>query len=119
MQAGPELSVITKAYDLILWFVPIIGKFPRNHRFVLGERMERGLYDLLEGLIRAKYRPARRRRLLDDANLHLELLRFQSRMATDLDLLSLRRYEHVARQLDGIGQEVGGWLRSERAGAKR
>ena len=54
MKAGPELSVITKTYDLILWFVPIIGRVPRAHRFVLGERMERTLYDILESLLRAK-----------------------------------------------------------------
>jgi hypothetical protein len=43
-----ELVVITKAYDLILWSCNHTGKFPRNHRFVLGERIERNLYDLLE-----------------------------------------------------------------------
>lgn len=35
-----ELVVITKTYDLILWSCHHTGKFPRNHRFVLGERME-------------------------------------------------------------------------------
>ena len=50
-----ELTVITKTYDLILWSCNHTGKFPRNHRFVLGERIERNLYDLLETLIRAKY----------------------------------------------------------------
>jgi hypothetical protein len=50
-----ELVVITKTYDLILWSCNHTGKFPRNHRFVLGERIERNLYDLLEILIRAKY----------------------------------------------------------------
>ncbi len=43
-----ELTVITKTYDLILWCCNHTGKFPRNHRFVLGERIERNLYDLLE-----------------------------------------------------------------------
>ncbi len=33
-----ELTVITKAYDLILWSCNHTSKFPRNHRFVLGER---------------------------------------------------------------------------------
>jgi len=50
-----ELTVITKTYDLILWSCNHTGKFPRNHRFVLGERIERNLYDLLETLIQAKY----------------------------------------------------------------
>jgi hypothetical protein len=45
-----ELVIITKTYDLILWSCNHTGKFPRNHRFVLGERIERNLYDLLETL---------------------------------------------------------------------
>ena len=47
--------VITKTYDLILWSCNHTSRFPRNHRFVLGERIERNLYDLLEILIQAKY----------------------------------------------------------------
>ena len=35
-----ELVVITKTYDLILWSCNHTGKFPRNHRFVLGEGIE-------------------------------------------------------------------------------
>ena len=70
-----ELVVITKTYDLILWSCNHTGRFPRNHRFVLGERIERNLYDLLETLIRAKY-SRQRQPLLEDANLKLEILRF-------------------------------------------
>jgi hypothetical protein len=43
-----ELVVITKNYDLILWSCHHIGKFPRNHGFVLGERIERTVHDLLK-----------------------------------------------------------------------
>jgi len=35
-----ELVVITKTYDLIFWSCNHTGKFPRKHRFVLGERIE-------------------------------------------------------------------------------
>jgi len=45
-----ELVVIRKTYDLILWSCNHTGKFPRSHRFVLRERIERKLYDLLEKL---------------------------------------------------------------------
>ena len=47
--------MITKTYDLILWSCNHASKFPRNHRFVLGERIERNLYNLLETLIAAEY----------------------------------------------------------------
>src|SRR5205809_7327926 len=65
-----ELVVITKTYDLILWSCNHTSKFPRNHRFVLGERIERNLYTLLETLIQAKY-TKNRQRLLEQANLTL------------------------------------------------
>jgi len=58
--------VITKTYDLILWSCNHTSRFPRSHRFVLGERMERNLYGLLETLIAAKY-TKNRQRLLEDA----------------------------------------------------
>src|SRR5205814_1755173 len=80
MKKDQELIVITKTYDLILWSCNHTSKFPRNHRFVLGERIERNMYHLLETLIQAKYTKSRQR-LLEQANLTLEILRFQMRLA--------------------------------------
>jgi hypothetical protein len=54
-QERDELLIITKVYDLILWSGNHTSRFPKNHRYVLGERIERRLYDLLETLIEAKY----------------------------------------------------------------
>jgi len=109
-----ELTVITKAYDLILWSCNHTGKFPRNHRFVLGERIERNLYDLLELLIRAKY-SRQRHPLLEQANLVLEILRFQMRLAKDLQCLKVDSYGFAAKAIDEIGKLVGGWLKSSKA----
>ena len=53
-QRGQRMIVIAKTYDLILWSCNHIGKFPRHHRFLLGEKIERTLYHLLEIRIRAK-----------------------------------------------------------------
>jgi len=55
MKKDQELIVITKNDDLILWSCNHTSRFPRNHRFVLGARIERNLYGLLETLIAAKY----------------------------------------------------------------
>jgi hypothetical protein len=106
-----ELIVITKTYDLILWSCRHTGKFPRNHRFVLGERIERNLYDLLETLIRAKYN-RQRQPLLEQANLSLEILRFQMRLAKDLQCLRVESYGFASKAIDEIGRLVGGWLKS-------
>ncbi len=109
-----ELVVITKSYDLILWSCNHTGRFPRNHRFVLGERIERNLYDLLETLIQAKYN-RQRQPFLEKANMTLEILRFQMRLAKDLQCLKLPSYAFAAKAIDEIGRLVGGWLKGERA----
>src|SRR5436305_3489900 len=96
MKKDQELIVVTKTYDLILWSCNHTSRFPRNHRFVLGERIERNLYNLLETLIRAKY-TKQRQRLLEDANLTLEILRFQMRLAKDLQCLKVESYAFAAK----------------------
>jgi hypothetical protein len=109
-----ELRVITKTYDLILWSCNRTGKFPRNHRFVLGERIERNLYDLLETLIQATY-TKQRQPLLEQANLVLEILCFQIRLAKDLQCLKVESYGFAAKATNEIGKLVGGWLKSGKA----
>jgi hypothetical protein len=105
------LTVITKTYDLILWSCHHTRRFPRNHRFVLGERIERNLYDLLETLIRARY-TRQRQPPLAQANLTLEILRFQLRLAKDLRCLKTASYAFGTKAIDEIGRLVGGWLKS-------
>src|SRR5262249_39579171 len=112
MDRGGELVVLTKAYDLILWSCNHTSRFPRNYRFVLGERIERRLYDLLETLIQAKYTKDRQR-LLEQANPTLEVLRFQMRPAKDLQCLKVQSYGFAGKAIDEIGRLVGDCVRRE------
>ena len=114
MKKTEELVVITKTYDLILWSCNHTSRFPRQHRFVLGERLERTLYNLLETLIQAKY-SRERMLLLNEANLKLEILRFQMRLAKDLHCLQVKSYGFAAKQINEIGKLVGGWLKTKKS----
>jgi hypothetical protein len=69
------------------------------------------LYDLLETLMRAKY-TGQRQPLLEQANLILEILRFQMRLAKDWQCLKVESYAFAARAIDEIGKLVGCWLKS-------
>jgi hypothetical protein len=104
--SNQELPVIRKTYDLVLWACRHTSRFPRQHRFVLGERMERRLYDLLETLLQARY-TRDRQPLLRQANLTLEVLRFQMRLAHDLQCLRTNRYGFGCLALPEIGAVVG------------
>lgn len=107
-----ELPIVQKTYDLIKWYVPILNKLPREHKFMLGDRITTGLYDLLEGLILARYSSKKLPRL-KALNGRLDLLRHQTRLLLEFELLSLQRYQYVSQLLHGIGQELGGWMRQQ------
>lgn len=107
-----ELLIITKVYDLILWSGNHTSRFPKSHRYVLGERIERRLYDLLETLIEAKY-ARQKQELLQRANLSLEILRFQYRLANDLKCIVSKSYAFAVFSVDEIGRLLGGWMRSK------
>jgi hypothetical protein len=109
--SNPELPVVRKTYDLVLWACRHVSGFPRQHRFVLGERMERRLDDLLETLLQARYTKDRQT-LLRQANLNLEVLRFQLRLAHDLQCLRTNSYGFACWALQEIGAMVGGWLKA-------
>ncbi|MGB3312300.1 MAG: diversity-generating retroelement protein Avd [Nodosilinea sp.] len=108
-----ELPIIQKTYDLIKWMVPMLDRLPRTHRFTLGNRIIEELYDLLESLIAARYAKVGRLSALQRLNARLQVLRYQCRLLMDFDLVSLKRYEYMHRQINDIGQDLGGWIKQQ------
>jgi hypothetical protein len=112
-----ELPVIQHTYDFIIWYVPILNRLPKDHRFTLGERLITGLYDLLEQLIAARYTPkVEKPALLPSLNHRLDLLRYQTRLLYDFQLINSQRYEHAGRFLHTLGTAIGAWLRHSKKG---
>jgi hypothetical protein len=108
-----DLPIIQKTYDLIKWYVPILNRLPRDHKFALGDRIVAGLYDLLEGLIEVRYAKEKLPQLMA-LNIQLEILRHQTRLLLDFQMLSTRRYEFVGQHINSIGLEIGGWIKQQR-----
>jgi hypothetical protein len=108
-----ESPVFARTHDLILWLIPQSQKFPRAHRFGLGERVQRAALDFQELLIAAgKSQGPDRRGHLRQADIRLSQLKHWSRVCLELKLLSLGQYEHLARMLDECGRLLGGWLKN-------
>jgi len=106
-----ELKVIQDFYDFILWLTRHVAKFPRHHRYSLGRDMEGRMQGILAALLRAKY-SRRKKAHLAEANMELEILRFQVRLAKDLAILPLKSHKHAAGIMKEIGSQIGGWLSS-------
>ena len=107
-----ELKVIADVYDFMLWFMRHTEKFPRHHRYSLGASMENRLQSILALLLRAKYSKDKSTHL-GEANIELEVLRFQVRLAKDLEALPAKSHAHAARVMNDIGRQIGGWLSSK------
>lgn len=101
-----ELKIIQDFYDFMLF-----EKFPRHHRYSLGYAIENRMQKIFELLLKAKYR-SNKRDILSEANIELELLRFQLRLSKDLEILSVKSYGFGSKNLLAIGSQAGGWIKS-------
>lgn len=105
-----ESPIFTRTYDLLRWLIPVTVKFPRQHRFVLAQAVQKTSLELQERLIEAglSSQPAS---VLHQADVSLTKLRFYLRLCRDLELISLGQYKHVARMVNEIGRLLGGWMK--------
>lgn len=108
-----EIPVIQKTYDFIKWYVPILNRLPRNHRFLLGDRMISELYEFLEQLIKARFEKDKLSRL-ENLNSQLAILRYQTRLLLDFEQIEIRRFEYATKRLNEIGVELGGWIKQQK-----
>lgn len=109
----PELPIIQRTYDLIKWYIPLLNKLPRAHKFMLGDRIQNILYSLLEGLIKARYKKEKLE-LLESLNAKLDILRYQTRLCKDFRLFDERRYVYAVKLINEVGENLGGWIRQQR-----
>lgn len=109
-------NILNKIYDFWKTLLPVAGKFPRQYKFVLGERVQNLASELMELSVEAYFAPGggseAKRLLLQKANLKVEMLRRYLRLAFDLGLFPVSTLERLQRQVDEIGSMLGGWLKS-------
>jgi len=108
-----ELIIYQKVYDLILYIFPIVAKFPKNQRFVLGQQIENGLINLEKLIVQANKEKDKKRTLFK-VDVELEQVRLLFRLAHDLGFINMKKYEHISEGLAEIGRLLGGWMRRVR-----
>ena len=109
LQTG-DIHALTRVYDLLLWIIPVLEKYPKTQKFLLADRIETGLLDIQDLLLQAVY-TKQKLQALHQSNMRLEQIRFLIRLSKDLRFLGLKQYEHASGRVDEIGREIGGWIR--------
>lgn len=107
----PEPPILlAKWYDYAKWIIERVDSFPKNQRFIFGQRLAGHALDIMELLVETAY--ARDKgALLHTANRKIEMLRWLIRMARDRTLFTARQYEYSCERLEECGRMTGGWLK--------
>ncbi len=109
-----DTPLYVKYHDFMLWLTPAVEKFPKSQRFVLASRLLDTAFACHTQLIRARKVTGRARGdVLLEADVLLDSLRLQVRLAHELRCLSLSQYEHAGRLLAEIGRLLGAWRKLE------
>lgn len=109
-----ELVIYQKHYDLILYSFPIINRFPRSQKFVLGQQIENCMVNISRMIIRAN-KKYNKKSTLYEIDILLEELRLLIRIAKDLHILSIKQYGIIAKKVNEIGRLLGGWIKSQQS----
>ena len=107
-----ELPILQATTDLIKWFVPLLNGLPRDQKFALGDRIISNLYAVLEALVAARW-SRDKLPLLEPTAARIDLLRIQTRLLHDFQLIDTRRYEHASRLLEAVSRQLSGWLQQQ------
>ncbi len=102
--------VLVKWYDFVKWLLERVDSFPKNQRFIFGQRLADNAIRVLELLVEAAYSRSKIE-LLKRANRQIEMLRWLVRLAKDRKLFTVRQYGFACKALTECGRMVGGWLK--------
>jgi len=106
-----ELTIYQKVYDLILYALPIINRFPKSQRFVLGQQIQNGMIDISAMIVQAN-KVKNKLQKLYEIDVELEKLRLLIRLAKDLKFMPIHKYELHCQRMNEVGRLLGGWIKS-------
>lgn len=106
-----ELIIFEKMYELNLWLFPMVSKFPKAERFVLGQQIESVALRITMGIMHANSEKIKIPRLRQ-VSVELDMLRVLIRLAHDLRFMTTKQYGHASERITEVGRLLGGWMKS-------
>lgn len=120
------LNIQQKIEDMIDYAAPIIQRWPKLHRYTLGERILNQMYAIAE-LCEAANRKQHKYTTMQDMDVKLAVLQQMVRRANRIryqnrehsaQLLDNHKYEVYSGMIIEIGRMLGGWMKAVNARRK-
>jgi len=110
MSEMDKLILYQKMYDLIRYSFPIISRFPKSQKFVLGQQIQNCMLSISALIVHANKLKNKRMKLYE-IDIELEKLRLLIRLSKDLGFMNTRKYGNHVQKLDEIGRLLGGMIK--------
>lgn len=108
-----DLVLFQKTYDYLLWVFPLINKFPKQQRFILGQEIEKELITLLKYIHYFQRASTEKRSAwIERISISIDLLGIHIRLAKDLHFVSVRHYGLGCDKLNELGRILTGLKKS-------
>lgn len=106
-------TILMQSYELLKFMIGVLKHLPRDQKFLIGDRIQNLVEDIMELFIDAWYLPGseKKSRLLQ-ANIKLEKLRYYVRLCYELGFYNSIKYEAIVKKIQEIGSMNGGWIKT-------
>lgn len=106
-------TILVQTYELLKFLIGVLKHFPREQKFLIGDRIQSLISDILEAFIEAYYSPGKEKKpRLIQANIKLEKLRYYIRLCYELGYYPSTKYGLIMEKIQEIGRMNGGWIKS-------
>lgn len=111
---GPgDIPIIHTLYDSYVFWCELLVKFPKIHRYTLGNRVSTYLLDTIELLITTASTTdvGAKQDCLMKASSKTDLIKLLVRLAKDTQAIHNEQYLKLQSKLSEAGKMLGGWLK--------
>jgi four helix bundle protein len=111
MKMKDNYPVFIKWKNILSWLIATCGKYPKNVRFNIADRLTNLSLDVLENIIEAIY-SKQKIYFLKKANITIEKIRILLQISADNKYISISQYEYITSELLEAGKMLGGWIKT-------
>ena len=107
-----DIPIYTKTYELYKTFYNFLPSFPRQNRYILGQKCENVLLEILEAIILASNLSKQEKLpVLRRASVKLDILKVLFTLGKDLKIIENKKYLILESGALEIGKMLGGWIK--------
>ena len=111
IQDDAKTPIIQCAYQLVLELHQLLSRFPKHHRYQLGDRLGQMTLDFFQATMKANFTRDLRQRsvMLEQLSGDLFQVRMMMRMGHDLKILSKGQWTAFNTRIEDIRTQLIGW----------